>query len=129
MKKNIVATSPVNHLSDDGQKEGFRALQKTSDNTSSVDSDAIREIGSLTSKFISTSKEALANAATEKERAKVLEDAAEELRGARKDILEVNARSHQSQRGFATLATKGMLVLAGAAAAGGLWMVKKKLER
>ena len=98
MKKNIVATSPVNHLSDHGQKEGFRALQKTSDNTSSVDSDAIREIGSLTSKFISTSNEALANAATEKERTKVLEDAAEELRGACKDILEVNARSHQSQR-------------------------------
>ena len=126
VKKSIESIVPENHLSNDGQKEGFRTLHKTSDNTSSVDSEAIKQIGALTSEFIAASKESAASADTEDERTKRLNDAKEALREAREDIREVNMRSHQSQRGYATLAVKGMLVLAGAAVTGGLWLLSKK---
>ena len=126
MKKSIEASIPESRLSNDGQKEGFRTLHKTSDNTASVDSDAINQIGSLTSEFIAASKDAAASATTEDERTRHLNDAKEALREAREDIREVNMRSHHSQRGFATLAVKGMIVLAGAAVAGGLWLLSRK---
>ncbi|MBL1376191.1 hypothetical protein [Zobellella iuensis] len=126
MKKNIESKSSVSRLSDEGQKEGFQTLHKTSENTAKVDSDAINNIGSLTSEYISASKEALANAKTEDERTQRLKDARDALREAREDIREVNKRSHQSQRGFSTLAIIGMTALAGVAISGGLWLLSKK---
>ena len=126
MKKDISQKIPNSHLTPEGQAEAFRTLHKTSENTSTVDSDAINQISALTSQFISASTEAASNSSTEDERTKRLTDAKEALREAREDIREVNMRSHQSQRGFATLAVKGMLVLAGAAVTGGLWLLSKK---
>lgn len=125
MSKNIRENDFNGHLSNDGQKEAFHTLHKTSENTASVDSDAINQIGSLTSDFITASKEALASAATEGERTKRLDDAKEALREAREEIREINKRSHDSQRGFATLAIKGALVLAGVAITGSLWLLSK----
>lgn len=126
MKKIIGSNIPDSRLSDEGQKEGFQTLHKTSENTAKVDVDAINKIGSLTSEFISVSKEALANAKTADERTQRLNDAKEALREAREDIREVNQRSHQSQRGFSTLAIIGMTALAGVAISGGLWLLSKK---
>ncbi|WP_461601560.1 hypothetical protein [Aeromonas rivipollensis] len=126
MKEIIGSNIPDSRLSDDGQKEGFQTLHKASDNTAKVDSDAINNIEKLTSEFISSTKEALANAKTEDERTLRLNDAKEALREAREDIREVNRRSHQSQRGFSTLAVIGMTALAGVAISGGLWLLSKK---
>ena len=126
MNKNIGKYIPTSHLSNDAQKEVFRTLQTTSENTSHVDSDAINQIRALTSQFISASKEAAASAVTKDERTKRLADAGEALRHAREAISEVNMRSHMSQRGFATLALKGALILAGAAVTGGLMLLSKK---
>jgi len=126
MKIDIGYKVPDSRLSDEGQKEGFQTLHKTSENTAKIDSDAIEKIGSLTSEFISASKEALASAQTEDERTQRLKDARDALRDAREDIREVNQRSHQSQRGFSTLAVMGMTALAGVAISGGLWLLSKK---
>lgn len=126
MKKIIGSKTPDSRLSDEGQKEGFQTLHKTSENTAKVDSDAINNIRSLTSEFISASKDALASANTVDERTQRLNDAKEALREAREDIREVNQRSHQSQRGFSSLAIIGMTALAGVAISGGLWLLSKK---
>ena len=126
MKEIIGSNIPESRLSDKGQKEGFQALHKSSDNTAKVDSDAINNIGKLTSEFLSASKEAQSCAKTEDERTQRLNDAKEALRQAREDILEVNQRSHKSQRGFSTLAVIGMTALAGVAISGGLWLLSKK---
>lgn len=126
MKETIGSNIPDSRLSDEGQKEGFQTLHKTSENTAKVDSDAINNIGNLTSEFISASKEALDKAKTENERTQRLNDAKESLREAREDIREVNQCSHQSQRGFSTLAVMGMTALASVAISGGLWLLSKK---
>lgn len=126
MSKSIKERSSASHLTNDGQREAFRTLQETSNSTSKVDSDAINQIGSLTSEFISAAKDAAASAETEDERTRRLNDAKEALREARDEIREVNKRSHESQRGFATLATMGALALAGIAISGGLWLLSKK---
>lgn len=126
MGKDIEERASTSHLTNGGQKEAFRTLQETSNSTSKVDSDAINQIGTITSEFISAIKEAAANAGTEDERTRRLSDAKEALREARDEIREVSKRSHQSQRGFATLATIGALALAGIAISGTLWLLSRE---
>lgn len=126
MSKDLGVTGASSQLTNAGQKEAFRALQSTSKNASEVDTAAINQIGSLTSEYIGAARDAAAKATTEEDVARRLGEAREALKGAREDILEVNRRSHESQRGFATLAIKGALLLAGAAVTGGLWLLSKK---
>lgn len=126
--ENISRILPDGSISDEGQKEGFKTFQKISDNTASVDSDAINNIGKLTSEYMSASQVALANAETECERSQRLNDAKEVFRGARDDILEINRRSHQSQRGFSNYALIGITALAGLLLSGGMWLLSKDDE-
>jgi hypothetical protein len=113
-------------LSSEGQKEAFRSFQTASNNTGQVDSSAISQIGSITSEFIAASKEAAQKAESAEERREIREDMKDALNAAREGIREVNQRSHESQRGFATIALTGLLAVAGVALGGAAWLLRNK---
>ena len=124
--KNIQAQHETNGLTEKGEKEAFRTLQSTSDNSSNVDTKAIGEIGGITNSFISATKYAAANAGTTEEKERLLRQAQEALNDAREDIRKINMRSHKTQRGIATIAGKALLAAAAGAIAGGIWLLSKR---
>lgn len=117
---------PDSGLSEAGEKEAFKTLGATSNNTASIDTASVENIQKTHSTYSDYLKEGLSSSTSKEERDDYTKKAEDAFRKASDDIRQINMRGHKTQRGIATIAGKALLAGAAAVVGAGVWLLSRK---